>query len=440
MVFTGRFLWLVGLGVVPLLLSGLYAPLALLGALWNLALVTLALIDYLNTPRAERSLSVRRNTDDALSVAAANEVALVVRNERPRRLRVLVRDEPPSEFVLDGARPRQAWMTLDAFDVQTLIYSVTPPARGDFRFGDVYARVRSPMGLVLRQGRIPAAATVSVYPNLRAVEEYDLLLKRAHLMRQGTRRVRLTGGGREFAALRDYTPDDEYRMIDWKATARRGKVISRIYEAERSQDVLLLIDLGRLMRQEIAHTQKLDHVVNAALMLAHLVAEADDRVGLLTFAEAARAWLPPRRGRAQANDILQALYAARAEPIESDYRQAFRFLAARWRKRSLAVLFTDLSDPESSAMLLAEIASLASLYLVVCVVVSDPLVAQRARQVPDEVAQVYEKAVAEEVIADRRRALGLLQKRGVLVVDAEPKELSVELVARYLEVKSRSLI
>jgi uncharacterized protein (DUF58 family) len=440
MVLTRRFLYLVGFGVVPLLLSSLYAPLALLGVLWNLILVTLALIDYLNTPRAEHSFSVQRTTDDALSVAAANQVALRVRNELPRPLRVLVRDEPPPEFALDEAQPRQAWLSLGPFDVRTLTYSVTPPARGDFPFGDVYFRVRSPMGLVLRQGRIPAAASVSVYPNLRAVEEYDLLLKRAHLMRQGARRVRLTGGGREFAALREYTPDDEYRTIDWKATARRGKVISRTYEAERSQDVFLLIDLGRLMRQEIAHTQKLDHVVNAGLMLAHVVAEADDRVGLLTFADEARAWLPPRRGRAQANDILQSLYAARAEPIESDYRQAFRFLAARWRKRSLAVLFTDLSDPESSATLLAEIAALATMHLVVCVVVSDPLVAQRARQVPDDVAQVYEKAVAEEVIADRRRALGLLQRRGVLVVDAEPKELSVELVARYLEVKSRSLL
>jgi uncharacterized protein (DUF58 family) len=440
MVFTRRFLWLVGFGVVPLLLSGFYVPLALLGVLWNLVLVAVTLIDYVNTPRAESCLAVQRVTDDALSVSATNEVSLRVRNQRPKPLRVLVRDEPPPEFALDPAQPRQAWLTLGPYQLQALTYTVTPPARGDFRFGDVYARVRSPMGLVLRQGRIPAAAPVSVYPNLRAVEDYDLLLRRAHLMRQGARRVRLTGGGREFAALREYTPDDEYRTIDWKATARRGKVISRTYEAERSQDVLLLIDLGRLMRQEIAHTQKLDHVVNAALMLAHVVAEADDRVGLLTFADEARAWLPPRRGRAQANDILQSLYAARAEPVESDYRQAFRFLAARWRKRSLAVLFTDLADPESSAILLAEIAALASMHLVVCVVVSDPLVAQRARQVPDEVAQVYEKAVAEEVIADRRRALGLLQKRGVLVVDAEPKELSVDLVARYLEVKSRSLL
>jgi uncharacterized protein (DUF58 family) len=259
-------------------------------------------------------------------------------------------------------------------------------------------------------------------------------------MRQGVRRTRIRGGGREFASLRDYTPDDELRVVDWKATARRGKLIARTFEAERSQDILLLIDLGRLMRQEIAHTQKLDHVVNSALMLAHVVAQADDRVGLLTFADEARAWLPPRKGRAQTNDILQALYSARAEIVESDYRAAFRFLSARWRKRSLVVIFTDLSDPESSGMLLAEIAQLGRTHLVVCVLVSDPLVGERARQMPRDASQVYEKAVAEEVLSDRSSALALLQKRGVLVVDAEPSELSAELVARYLMVKNRALL
>lgn len=439
MTFTRRFFVLVAVGVLPLLLSGLWAPLAGLGVLWNAGLVAAVVVDFLRSPAPERALSVRRQLADALSVAAENEVVVRVRNETGTTLRATVRDEPPPEFEI-AAGSRQADVTLGAWAVQTLRYQVTPPARGNFPFGDIYVRVRGPLGLIVRQGRLPAAISVSVFPNLRAVGDYELMLRRAHLVRTGARRTRVAGGGRSFASLRDYTPDDEFRVIDWKATARRGKVTSRTFEAERSQDVLLLLDQGRLMRQEIAHTQKMDHVVSAALMLAHVAAEADDRVGLFTFADEVRAWLPPRRGRAQAGDILQALYAARAEPVESDYRRAFRFLAARWRKRSLAVLFTDLADPESSAMLLAEIAQLGSAHLVVCVVVRDPLVSERARQLPEAASQVYEKAVAEEVLDDRRRALGILGRRGVLIVDAEPQELSGELVARYLTVKSRALL
>ncbi len=442
MIFTRRFLWLLALGVPPLLLSGVYPELALLAVLVNIVIGALAVIDYLRTPRPDAALTAERLTDDALSVAAPNDVTLRVRNATGTRLKTMVRDEPPPEFEMtpEALKQRQAPMTFAPFEVRALSYAVTPPARGDYQFRDVYVRLEGPLGLVVRQGRIPLAEKVSVYPNLRAVEEYQLMARKALLSRSGIRRVRVVGGGREFAALREYTPDDEYRVIDWKATARRGKVISRTYEAERSQDVLLLIDEGRLMRQEVGHTQKLDHVVNAALMLAHVVAEADDRVGLLTFSEETRAWLPPSRGRAAAVSILDALYAARAEPIESDYRGAFRFLAARWRKRSLAVLFTDLSDPESSAVLLREISMLAGMHLVVCVVVSDPLVGERARQVPEDANMVYEKAVAEEVIAERRRALNLLRKRGVFVVDAEPQQLSVELISRYLTIKSRSMI
>jgi uncharacterized protein (DUF58 family) len=439
MVFTSRFLWLFGIGALPLALSGLYPPLVTIGIAYNLLLLLLAVADFAACPRPERALSATRFTDDALSVATENEVTLQLRNETSRRLLATVRDEPPSDFQFESAA-RQIRRKFGPFEVFSLHYNVLPPARGDFSFGDVYVRLRGPLGLIQRQGTIPASATVAVYPNVRAVADYELMLRRAHLMRQGNRRVRIVGGGREFASLREYTPDDEYRTVDWKATARRGKVMSRTYEAERSQDILLLIDLGRLMRQEIGHTQKLDHVVNAALMLAHVVAGADDRIGLLTFADTPRQYLPPRRGRAQANDILDALYAARAEPVESDYRAAFRFLQARWRKRSLAVLFTDLSDPEASGMLLAEISQLASAHLVVCVGVSDPLVGERARQYPEEAHQVFEKAVAEEVIADRRRALNLLKKRGVLVVDAEPQDLSADLIARYLEVKSRSML
>lgn len=441
MIFTRRFLYFVGALALPLALSGLFAPLALLSVAGNALLGLLALVDYLRTPRPDQALAVQRSADEALSVAAPNDVALRVRNQTGGPLNALVRDEPPPEFAIAaGSGARQERVRLAPFAQHTLRYQVVPPSRGDFFFGDVYARLTGPLGLVVRQGRIPAAAKTAVFPNLRAVGDYELLLRRAHLVRQGTRRTRLTGQGREFSSLRDYSPDDEYRTIDWKATARRGKVTSRTFENERSQDVLLLIDEGRLMRQEIGHTQKLDHVVSAALMLAHVVAEADDRVGLLSFADESRAWLPPRRGRAQANDILQALYAARALPVESDYRAAFRFLSARWRKRSLAVLFTDIADPDSSAMLLAEIAQLARAHLVICVVVRDPLVSERARQMPETVDHVYEKAVADEVLADRRRALGILGRRGVLVVDAEPQELSAELVARYLSVKSRALL
>ncbi len=441
-IVSRRFLFLVALGIVPLLASYAIGGLAYFAVLWNLALAAATVIDYLRCPRPGDAVSVVREVGEVLSVAAPNEVVICVRNGSRTALRVEVRDEPPPSFGFGeaGESSRQKAKSLQPRETWEFSYNVVPPTRGDFRFSDIFVRVTAPLGLVIRQAIVPAVQTVAVYPNLRAVADYEIMLRRAMLSRQGVRKVRNVGAGREFASLRDYTPDDEYRTIDWNATARRGKVIARTYEQEKSQDILLLIDEGRLMRQEIGLTQKLDHVVSSALMLAHVVAEADDRVGVLTFASDARAWLPPTRGRSAYRAILQALYAARALPEESDYRAAFRFLAARWRKRSLAVVFTDIADPESGAVLLREIGHLADRHVVVCVVVSDPLVGERARREPQTPADVYEKSVAEEVLAERRRALNLLKKRGVLIVDAEPQDLSVELISRYLLVKSRSLL
>ncbi len=439
MVFTSRFLVLLSLGGLPLLAAYFAPPLANLTALWNLLLAALAVIDFLRCPRPVDALEAVRTTDDALSVATENDVSISLRNRTNQKLKLTLRDEPPPEFALTGTRQKDFLLAPRAEEKWE--YQLTPPARGDFRFGDLYARITGPLGLIVRLGKLGGgAAPVAVFPNIKQIGEYELNLRRTQRARMGVRRLRLTGGGREFSSLRDYTPDDEFRVIDWKATARRGKTTARTFEAERAQDVLLLIDQGRLMRQEIGHVQKLDTVINAAMLLGHVVTNADDRVGLLLFDDEARTWLPPRKGKSQTTHLLHALYAVHAEPVESDYRTAFRHLSARWRKRSLIVLFTDLADPETSAVLLTEIAHLNRTHLVCCVTVRDPLLSEQARKFPERAEHVFEKAVATETLAERKKTLALLERQGILVVDAEPKQLSAELVARYLAVKQQSLI
>ncbi|MBC8142691.1 MAG: DUF58 domain-containing protein, partial [Armatimonadetes bacterium] len=271
-IVSRRFLFLVAIGIVPLLASYAIGGLAYAAVLWNLALAAAAVIDYLRCPRPGDAVSVTREVGEVLSVAADNEVVIRVRNGSRVPLHVQVRDEPPPSFGFGdaGEASRQKAKQLQPMETWEFSYNVVPPTRGDFQFSDIFVRVTAPLGLIIRQVSVPAVQNVAVYPNLRAVADYEIMLRRAMLSRQGVRKIRNVGAGREFASLRDYTPDDEYRTIDWNATARRGKVIARTYEQEKSQDILLLIDEGRLMRQEIGQTQKLDHVVSSALMLAHV--------------------------------------------------------------------------------------------------------------------------------------------------------------------------
>ena len=235
-------------------------------------------------------------------------------------------------------------------------------------------------------------------------------------------------------------PGDEYKKIDWSATARRGKLITRQYEAERSQNIVLLLDTGRTMLQAVQKMAKLDYVVNTALMLAYVAASGDDKVGLMAFDADVRAYLPPAKSKAQVYAILESLYNLEARLVETDYRNAFENLSTRWRRRSLVVLFTDLVDPESSAQILDAVPMISDLHRVVCVTVSDPNILAAAAGTPTDGAGVYQKAVATQVLQERRAAITLLKRRGVWTLDSPPEDLSADLVNHYLDLKARSMI
>lgn len=436
---TPRLVALIALGALPLLLVGVVPWLLAAVLVYNAVVAACALADFLASPRPERALTLTRTVDDKLSLGAANAVTLEARSRTTQPLRLSVRDLPPAVFDLD--RPAETTLALPA-DPRPIrfTYHATPPAKGDFAFGDLYFQYPGRLGLILRHGFIPARRAVKVYPNLAETAKYELLARRGRLQQLGIRTARVRGGGSEFESLREYVPGDEYKKIDWSATARRGKLISRQYEAERSQNIVLLLDAGRTMLQPVQKMAKLDYVVNTALMLAYVAAASDDKVGLMAFDADVRAYLAPAKSKAQVYGILESLYNLDARMVETDYRAAFQNLATRWRRRSLVVLFTDLVDPDSSARILDAVSMLSDSHRVVCVTVSDPQILEAARAVPDDSAGVYRKAVATQVLQERRAAISVLKRRGVWTVDSPPEDLSADLINHYLDLKSRSLI
>ncbi|MCS7191259.1 MAG: DUF58 domain-containing protein, partial [Fimbriimonadales bacterium] len=253
----------------------------------------------------------------------------------------------------------------------------------------------------------------------------------------GFRQRRLRGQGTEFESLREYTPDDEFRRIDWKATARRGKPIVRDYQIERSQHVILLLDAGRTMLAEVEGKRKFDSVLNAALMLAYVAIQMDDKVGALVFADEIDLFSPPQRGRAQVGRLVDALHAVQPRMVESDYLYAATYLARRWRKRSLIALFTDLIDPDASRMALHAIGTLRRQHLCVVITVADPRLHRWSQQTPNEPIELYRRAVATQTLNDRLAAMRTLERMGVHCIDAEPDTLVSALVNYYLQVKAR---
>ncbi len=377
-----------------------------------------------------------RRRDPQLSIGLANRVRLEIANPFRRPLRALLRDEVPASFDVDHRMLRIDVAPAASAAVE---YAARPRHRGTFRFGDVHLRLRGPLDLVERQGRIAGTTPANVYPDLQEIRRYQVSLRRGLAYDAGQRRARVPGAGTIFERLREYGPDDDPRSISWTATARRGRPISVEYETERQQRVLVLLDAGRMMSSTLGDLTKLDHAVNTALMLAYVATAKGDEVGLLGFADDVRSYVVPRRGRKQFLRITEELRRLEVTTTEPDYRAAFEFLRAHSARRALVVLFTDLVDEDASRSLVAAVTRLAGNNLVLCCLLQDPQLAEVASGVPGSSTALYERIVAIEVLEARARALAVLRQRGVHTIDVPAERLTVAAIQRYLELKKRFL-
>jgi uncharacterized protein (DUF58 family) len=434
--FLTRRALLLFLLAAPFLVLATWAPaLEWVALVYGLLVLLLAGLDWrLAGPVGQ--FEAQREHDSRLSLGADNSIALDVRRRPGEDARgptpLWVRDEPPEAFIierriLEGELPaRGSWQGS---------YAVRPLRRGDYRFGAINLRWQGPLGLVVRQGKLEATAPVRVYPNLLDVRRYDLMLRQNRLQELGLRNARLPGQGTEFERLREYSPDDEYRRINWKATARRHRPITAEYQTERSQNIVAVLDTGRMMQSPVAEIAKLDYAVNAVLLLAYVATGLGDRVGLLTFADEVGQYVRPLAGRGQFYRMLELLYRVEAQPVEPDYRRALSYLALQQRRRALVVIFTDLSGGASLQALLTHLALLARQSLPLVVTISDPDVHATARQIPADSLAVYQRAAATTVLQERQIALESLQRQGVLTLDVPANQLSLAVIDRYLALK-----
>ncbi|HEV8164478.1 MAG TPA: DUF58 domain-containing protein, partial [Actinomycetota bacterium] len=301
---------------------------------------------------------------------------------------------------------------------------------------EVVLRVEGPLGLVARQGRRRLPGVLRVYPPFDSRDEAELRVDKARILEVGLRSAQGRGGGTEFDSLREYGVDDEFRRIDWAATARSGKPIVRTYRAERNQTVLLLLDSGRTMAGRVADVPRLDHAMDAVMMLTALATRLGDRAGLVAFDREVRAVVSPGHARDQLSRVTEAMYQLEPLLVEADYRGAFAETLARFRRRAMLVVLTELAEQAVTETLLPALPLIARDHLVVVASVADPEVRGWARATPVEPGAAYRKAAAVAALADRRRTVARLRGLGAVVVDAPPGRLAPELADAYLRVKA----
>lgn len=427
---TRRLLLLLLLPAVVLLLFRGSGGLAL-GLALDVVIALVALVDFLISPRGGE-FDVVRVAPASLSLNADNAIGWDVHNSSERSLHFVLTDDVPesmqrSRVQVDGwLRPRSR---------AELRYQVRPTRRGQHRLGDVHLRLATALGLGELQYRLPAEHAVKVYPNVHNLRHYELALQRHRLQELGMVRTAERGKGAQFDGLREYIAGDDIGDIAWKATARRSRLIVREYGVERSQNILIMLDCGRLMTTQADRVSRLDHAINATLLLTYAAMKQGDSIGLIGFSDEIEAYVPPTRGAGALRRMNEALYRLEARLREPNYDRACRFLALRQRKRSLIIVLTDVIDKAASAALLAHTARFARRHKALCVTLRNLEVERLARQAPATPEECYVNAVALQSLERRQAALERMRHSGVDVLDVDPRGLTPAVLSRYLQLK-----
>ncbi len=407
-----------------------------LEAMWltNGAIALVALLDVVASFRL--SIDVERTVPDVMSLGRKNSVRLRLRTRTGRTLHVIFNDQVFDQCTTEGLplagklKPEAAWEAS---------YAVIPARRGAYELGAHTLRVRSVFGLWQIQRRIPASARVKVYPDLQSLRVFELLARqdREHAF---LRAQRLKGGESEFARLRDYTRDDEYRSIDWRATARRHRLTAREYQLESNQNLFFMLDAGRAMTARSGTTTLLDHALNATLMLSQVATRNGDRVGMMGFEERVHSFVPPGSGARATQRLIQAGYALHPRLVESDYDRAFMEMSLRVQKRSLVILLTQVLDEGVADTLLRRARGLLPKHLPLILLFRDEGLDRLMQQPSRRGAELYTRAAGAELLRWRSQFVQRLKAQGAMVLEAAPRDLTPQLINRYLEIKARHLL
>lgn len=397
-------------------------------------ILALALLDLLLVLKP--GVVVQRELPETVSLARPFVVTLEVKNNLQRKLTVELNE---GLFLHAEAEGLPLRMEVEAGVVRRGTYKLKAMERGPQKLGEHWIRYRSPAGFWIRQLKLPAEHTIRVFPDVQAVRHYELLARQNRDI-MSSRVTKMRGGDTEFERLRDFLPDDEFRRIDWRSTARRAKLTVREFQVEKNQNLVFMLDCGRMMTAVWDELTALDYALNATLMLSHVAIRRGDNVGLIAFGEKVHRMIKPRGGASASNRIIQGTYDLFPQMVEPDYDSAFRALKLHIKKRTLVVFITHAIDEQTARRIQALTRDLLPQHLPLCVLLKDRELEARAAQSAQSAEDVCVQAAAGEMLLWRDRLQRELQRAGVLVLDVLHDQLTAALVSRYLEVKARGLI
>jgi uncharacterized protein (DUF58 family) len=312
---------------------------------------------------------------------------------------------------------------------------IRPGRRGRFTPHEVEVRSFGPLGLAGRQHRLQVPGRLKVVPAFPSRADAELRLQQARRLELGVRAVRLPGTGTDFDQLREYSPDDDFRRIDWAATARAGRPIVRTYRAERNQTITVLVDVGRTTAGRVDGVPRLEHLLDATFALVTVATGLEDGVGVVAYDDEVRASLPPSHRPDQLARVVEATYDLEPVLVETDHRTALAHTKARHKRLTTVVIATDLTEATVAQTLVPALPLVLRDTSVVVLAVTDPEVRGWADRPVDDDADAYLRAAATSALDERARLAARLRGLGASVVDAPPGRLAGRLVDHYLHAR-----
>lgn len=401
--------------------------------LLGLALVvdTLLIYSIKNGVKAERWLP------DRFSMGDDNKVILLFQNHYHFPANISVIDELPAQF------QERKWLRklrMETKGKSMLEYKLRPVTRGEYVFHDINVYVQAPLGLVKRRYIFPAQHTVKVYPSFVQMRRYQLLAVSNRLQEAGVKKIRRIGHSLEFEQIKDYVRGDDYRTINWKATARKGNLMVNSFTDERSQQVYCLINKGRVMKMPFDNLTLLDHAINASLVLSNVALIRQDKAGLITFEKEIDTFLPADKKPTQMNLILESLYRQQTTFLEPDFEKLFSVIRNRITNRSLLILFTNFESLESLNRALPALKRMAHYHLLLLVFFENSELKSITSKQATTLEGIYIKTIAEKFAYEKRQMVKELHKNGIMSILTTPANLTVNTINRYLELKTRTSI
>jgi uncharacterized protein (DUF58 family) len=437
-IYFATLLYYVIAAEVVLLVFGFFFPPVYVIAYYLLIMIlALIVVDSIILYSNKQGFFARRDTLDKLSNGDDNSVQIVVENRYLFPARISVIDELPFQFQV---RDKEFKLRVDSGKNKIIEYDVRPVKRGEYNFGALNIYVKSPIGFVQKRYRFSQEMIVPVYPSFMQMRKYELLAISNQLTDAGIKKIRRRGNNAEFDQIKEYVSGDDYRTINWKATARKNKLMINQYQDEKSQQVYSVIDMGRAMRMPFEGLSLLDYAINSSLVISNIAMLKQDKAGIVSFSNKVQSVLPAERRNAQLQKILELLYNQKTGYLESDFERLYINIKNKINQRSLLLLYTNFESLSGLQRQLKYLRRLAKDHLLVVIFFENTELCTFLDEPAVTTEDIYNKIIAEKFSYEKKLIVKELEKYGIHSILTAPQKLSVNTINKYLELKARGLI